>query len=132
MMRPMQTRGKPRTKCINSDVSDSSVASSGEEYRPETVTRRVRKVGTASQVIKRALVHCGLAQQERIIEKANNKRTPFNYDPLVSFEQDEVEFVACEQDQSFSSGSLHDAIGAPGQDRDPIGDGGAREGNIQL
>ena len=101
-VRPVQTRGK-KPKVLLSWFTDSSVASSGDEYRPEAVTRRVKKAGNANLVIKRALSHFGLVKQEKILDKARQRRGQVN--PLISFDQEETEFINCDRHSVSSTSS---------------------------
>ena len=82
--------------------SESSVASSGDEYRPDAVIKRVKKAGHANLVIKRALKNCGLVQQERILDKARERRRA-ETNPVISFTQEETEFIEVEEvERSYS------------------------------
>ena len=101
-VRPVQTRGM-KPKVLMSWFTDSSVASSGDEYRPEAVTKRVKKAGHASLVIKRALNHFGLLKQEKILEKARKRRG--EVDPIISFDQEETEFISCDLNETVSTAS---------------------------
>ena len=73
--------------------SSSSLLSSGEEFVPDIVAKRVRREGRASQVVKRALQDFGLEETEKIVRKAKSRRTSIDQDPMVSFIQEESEFV---------------------------------------
>ena len=101
-IRPVQTRGKTPNMLL-SWFTDSSVASSGDEYRPEAVTRRVKEAGNANMVIKRALKHFGLLKQETILEKARKQRGQVR--PILSYEAEETEFVSCGLDDTTSTAS---------------------------
>ena len=76
--------------------SDSSVQSSGEEYIPEAVTRRVRKEERANVLVGKALQSFGLEKTEEIVRKVKDRRTETEPDPTISFTQDETEFICVE------------------------------------
>ena len=97
-IRPVQTRGLETKKNMVSWFSESSVASSGDEYRPVSVIKRVKKVGFANQVIKRALKNCGLAKQEDILDKARARRNTADPNPILSYFAEETEFIGVDGD----------------------------------
>ena len=117
-VRPMQTRGKEPRRMV-SWFSESSIASSGDEYRPQSVIKRVKRVGHASQIIKRALKSCGLAKQETILDKARARRRDDFPDPIVSYDAEETEFV--EVDEAENSGSSQSGYGDYGDPFDLCG-----------
>ena len=100
-LRPVQTRStekrrKSKLKPQLSFYSDSSVQSSGEEYVPEAVTRRVRKEERANVLVGKALQSFGLEKTEEIVRKVKDRRTETEPDPTISFTQDETEFICVE------------------------------------
>ena len=93
-LRPVQTRKVEREGKVvpTKTLSESSSApSSGEEFVPDVIARRVRREGRASQVVKKALQGFGLVEAEEVVRKAKSRRTKSEQGPMISYTQEECE-----------------------------------------